>query len=118
MMPEISPMRSVDLLIEKVKDDKSLIDRLKVDPIATLQAAGDAIKREHPPVRAPEDKFTYRLAVVALSVVVLLVIFGVGAKWILTTGTEFKVPEVLVAMGSTALGALAGLLMPGGGAAR
>lgn len=118
MVFETSPMRSVDLLIAKVKDDKSLIDRLKADPVAALEAAGDAVKREHPPVRAPDDKFTYRLAVVALSVVVLLVIFGVGAKWILTTGTEFKVPEVLVAMGSTALGALAGLLMPGGTSSR
>lgn len=118
MLFETQPMRSVDLLVAKVKNDPLLVDRLKTDPVAALEAAGDAVKRENPPVRAPEDKFTYRLAVVALSVVVLLVIFGVGAKWILTTGTEFKVPEVLVAMGSTALGALAGLLMPGGGATR
>jgi len=112
--------RSVDLLIEQVKADPKLVEEIKADPVTTLETVGAEVKRNNPPLRAPEDKFTYRLAVVALSVVAVGVIATVAVVWIRSGAptTDFRVPEMLVAMGSTALGALAGLLMPGGPSAR
>jgi len=116
-MPEMTPQRTVDALIEKFVNDQGLIDRIRTDPLATLEAVGAEVKRENP-VRAPDDKFTYRIAVIALSVVVIAVMGGVIFKWLFLSTGDFKIPEMLVAMGSTALGALAGLLMPNGAGAR
>lgn len=112
--------RSVDLLIEQVAADPKLIEQVKSDPVSTLEAVGAEVKRNNPPLRPTEDKFTYRLAVAALALVVLGVVAAVGFAWIRSPDptVDFRVPDMLVAMGSTALGALAGLLMPGGPAAR
>ncbi len=112
--------RSVDLLLEQVKARPELVERIKTDPVATLEALSTEVKRANPPLRPTEDKFTYRLAVIALTLVVLCVILTVAVAWILSgnPATDFRVPDILLAMGSTALGALAGLLVPGGATTR
>jgi hypothetical protein len=115
-MSEPQEYRLLDSLVATVKGDTDLAKELAADPVVALQKAADRTKKENPPVAPNEDKVTYRTAVMVLSAVILIVVCVVGYKWFATTGTaELKVPEFLVAIGSTALGALAGLLVPGGG---
>jgi hypothetical protein len=114
-MSEPQEYRLLDSLVATVKRDSDLAKELMADPTAALEKAVTRTKKENPPVAPNQDKVTYRTAVVVLSAVILIVVCVVGWKWFATTGTaELKVPEFLVAIGSTALGALAGLLVPGG----
>ena len=102
--------RSVDILIDKITKDAALADQVRLDPIAALRSLASDVKREHPP-SASQDYFTYRLAVIVLSLVILSVTFLIGGRYLFATAA-IAVPEILVAIGSTALGALAGLLTP------
>ena len=107
--------RLLDKLSTHLEHDKDLAEELRVDPQAAIRKAVARTKKENPPVPPNEDKITYRTAVVVLSAVILIVVGVVGYKWFAIPGAEdLKVPEFLVAIGSTALGALAGLLVPGG----
>ena len=113
-MPDMPDFRLLDTMIGRFTDDERLREELQADPIATLTRVGAQVKKESPPRPAYEDKVTYRTAVAVLSAVILIVVSVVGYKWFVTTAPgDLKVPEFLVAIGSTALGALAGLLMPG-----
>jgi hypothetical protein len=115
-MFEAMEYRLLDKLRTHLEHDKDLAEELKTDPMAALGKAVARTKKENPPVPPNEDKITYRTAVVVLSAVVLIVVLVVGYKWFgIAEAAELKVPEFLVAIGSTALGALAGLLVPGGG---
>ena len=115
-MFEALEYRLLDKLWTHLEHDKDLADELRTDPHAAIRKAVARTKKENPPVPPNEDKITYRTAVVALSAVVLIVVCVVGWKWFgMPGGQDLKVPEFLVAIGSTALGAIAGLLMPGGG---
>ena len=110
------PKRSVDLLIDKIESDKSLVAKIASDPISTLDGLANQVKRENPPpppTPASEDKFSYRVAVVVLSLVTVLIVLIIGAKFLLIAdASKFDIPQALVALGSMSLGALAGLLMP------
>ena len=73
------------------------------------------ILMDHPaPITPKEDRFTFRLCVIILEIIILSVVGLVGFKYytMLPTDGPLYVPEILVAIGSTALGALAGLLAP------
>jgi len=114
-MFETLEYRLLDKLTTHLEHDRDLAEEFRTDPQAALRKAVARTKKENPPVPPNEDKVTYRTAVAALSAVVLIVVCVVGWKWFNVTGdVELKVPEFLVAIGSTALGAVAGLLMPGG----
>ena len=114
-MFEALEYRLLDKLWTHLEHDEDLAAELRSDPRAAIRKAVARTKKENPPVPPNEDKITYRTAVAALSAVVLIVVCVVGWKWFgITEGVDLKVPEFLVAIGSTALGALAGLLMPGG----
>ena len=114
-MADETTTRSVDILLDKVRGNASLVQDIKTDPVATLQSLAERIKRDNPPITAAEDKLTFRIAVVVLGIVILGVLGLIGTSYLLNApgGTELKIPEILIAMGSTALGALAGLLSPG-----
>jgi hypothetical protein len=115
-MFEALEYRLLDKLWTHLQHDEDLAAELRTDPHAAIRKAVARTKKENPPVPPNEDKITYRTAVAALSAVVMIVVCVVGWKWFHTQGTEaLKVPEFLVGIGSTALGALAGLLVPGGG---
>jgi hypothetical protein len=105
----------IDLLLKQVEGDETLIRQLKEDPVATLRTLSAQIKDQNP--RPNEDKFAYRVCVVILGVVVLAVVGMICFRYSQASHdtTVLFVPEILVALGSTALGALAGLLAPAGG---
>lgn len=109
------PPRSIDIMMETLEKDPTLTQKVAADPITTLGALADQVKRANPqPVPPSEDKFTYRVAVLVLSIVTILIVLVIGLKFLLlpATATQIEIPQALVALGSMSLGALAGLLMP------
>jgi hypothetical protein len=84
-----------------VANDPALQDRLRQDPVATLQSLAQ-------PTQA--DKWIYRLVVIALGLTALFVVVGVFTLKALDNATT--IPDALVAIGSASIAALAALLAP------
>jgi hypothetical protein len=106
--------RSVDILVNRVETNPLFIEKLQNDPVAALQEMAEDIKHSYP-TTASQDKFAFRIAVTVLSLVVLIVVSAITAVFLLSVikaAAQPQFPEILVAIGSTALGALAGLLAP------
>jgi hypothetical protein len=94
-----SRIQSVSELAVRVAQDPVLADKLKTNPAETL--AGIAAPLQ-------SDTWIYRMIVAALGLAVLIAI--VGAIILAIAGKP--IPELLTALGSAAVGALAGLLAP------
>jgi hypothetical protein len=96
-------IRSLEGLASRVSTDSALADAIKDDPAATLSGiAADASALS-------TDKWTYRIVVLSLGFAVLIGMIGlIVLSW---KGVQ-TVPDGLVAIGSAAVGALAGLLAP------
>ena len=93
--------RSIEELTKMIASDKSLEDEIKEDPIK-----GIAKITEHP---LEIDKWIYRIVVLMLGLTVLLAAYGA----IYLAGiAKAEIPDILIAIGSAAVGALAGLLTP------
>lgn len=79
-------------------------------PVDILKVADEI---EHEARRADRDPFSYRAVVVILGIVVLIVVTGgVMLAFRTAEGASLALPDAVVAMGSAAIGALAGLLAP------
>lgn len=94
------PTGSVKELALKVKANPELADMLKRDPAAALETLAT-------PAPIP-DTLVYRITVGSLGTAVLITL--IGAIVLVAFGKQ--TPEILVAIGSAAVGALAGLLAP------
>lgn len=84
-----------------------------MDPVATLNKVAAQVVRDLPPA-LQSDPWIYRIVVSVLGLVVLAAVIGaivLGFQWI-------TIPETLTALGSAAVGALAGLLAPSPGQSR
>lgn len=101
-------LRSADEIVRRVITEQGLQERLKADPVGVLQEMAATATRESPTVES--DIWIYRI-VVALIGLAALVAVG-GAVWISVVKGGNEVPDVLTAIGSGAIGALAGLLSP------
>jgi hypothetical protein len=83
-------------------------EELKTNPKAAVEAARvEALSKTTPAYIG--DVWTYRTVVVALGLTV--VIAALGSIYIAKV-PDATIPDVLLALGSAAVGALAGLLMP------
>ena len=91
-------IRSVAELAAQVAQDPNLLNRIKTDPVGTITSL----------VSPPPDILLYRMVVIALGLAVLLSIGGV----IGLAAFDKTIPDLLTALGSAAIGALAGLLAP------
>ncbi len=95
-------------------DDPAIRQALQTDPVAGLEqvAASPAFSRAEPAY--VRDKFIYRIVVSVLGLTVLLTVAGGLAICALSpaSGPAREIPASLIALGSGALGALAGLLAP------
>ncbi|MFC1885036.1 hypothetical protein ACFL2O_09720 [Thermodesulfobacteriota bacterium] len=102
-------MRSVDRMVKMFAEDSKLIERLKSDPdpIPVLKETATKVKAEDKPAYFG-DKLLYRIAVIVLGSLALMA--AVGS--IVLVGMSKTTPEVLVALGSAAVGALVGLFAP------
>lgn len=104
--------RSAETLVNRLMDDPAAMDELKKDPAAVLKRAKEQIVRDYP--RALEsDKWIYRIVVLALSSIAIASVIGaIVLAAMAPSGTPINIPDVITALGSAAIGALAGLLAP------
>jgi hypothetical protein len=99
------PIRTVLELSSRLETDPALAEEIRNDP------AGVIAKLAASPLET--DVWIYRLVVGALGLTVLMAVGGSIYLATIGDGSEGrKVPEVIVAIGSAAVGALAGLLAP------
>jgi hypothetical protein len=94
------PIRNVKELAERIDEDPWLEGEIKKDPRVVAAVF-------QPPLET--DVWIYRIVVLALGIAVLASIGG--AIYLVAIG-KGEVPPILVALGSAAVGALAGLLAP------
>ncbi len=92
-----------DQMVTVLNEDASLREAMKADPAAALPELADKAEKERPIYT--KDKAVYRIAVVFLGSLAALA--AVGSIVLVLAGEE--TPEVLVAIGSAAVGALVGL---------
>jgi anaerobic C4-dicarboxylate transporter len=94
---------------ERLSQDPDLQTRMKNDPVQTLKdAAADAR-----PTPLTSDVVIYRSVVLFLGTAVLVSILGaIVLVWHCKCDANREPPQILTAIGSAAVGALAGLLAP------
>jgi len=90
----------VESLAARVTQDANLQQQLRNDPVTALQNLAA------PPLQS--DPWIYRIVVAALG----LAVVGVVVAAAVLAGMDKKSPEGMIAIGSAAAGALAGLLAP------
>lgn len=112
----MSILRSADLLVDMIVHNPSVLDAVKSDPEKTLRKlAKDATKNLPPPPLVGESG-VYYVVVIALGVVAVAAIGGsIWATLSVVNGSPVQIPETITALGSAAIGALAGLLVPSPG---
>jgi hypothetical protein len=93
-------------MVEMFSADPMLVEKLKKDPISILKDT--ATKAEAITPAYIGDRYLYRIAIGVLSLLALLTAIG---SIVLVLGGK-TIPEVLVALGSAAVGALVGLFAP------
>src|SRR5688572_21183756 len=93
-------MKSLLQKIEEVTNDPSLSADEKIKLVNNLQSLSTPLQT---------DVMIYRMVVGCLGLTVLITVIG---GFILTSKSGASIPEGLIALGSAAVGALAGLLAP------
>ena len=105
--------RSADLLVRRILDTPGALEELKDNPRSTLEKVAKEVTKELPVPALVSDKWIYRIVVGSLGIVVVLAIIGAIVLSVKTpSGTTIEIPDILTALGSAAIGALAGLLAP------
>ncbi len=106
------PLESAELLVRTAIATPGALDRLRADPESTLKELAAEAVREAPRV-LEQDRFVYRAVILTLSAISLAV---VGCAVVLALRTDvanpIRFPDILTALGSAAIGALAGILAP------
>jgi hypothetical protein len=98
-------------LADHVSQDPDLQRRMKDDPVKTLKdSAADAR-----PTPLNSDVIIYRWVVVFLGLAVVVSVIGAIILSWRNDGAGKEPPQILTAIGSAAVGALAGLLSPSPG---
>jgi hypothetical protein len=94
-------MRYIAELAEAVERDSELARRIQENPVKVL--------RDLAPKPLQSDVWIYRMVVGALGLIGLVAVLG---AILLATKGGGQIPDVVTALGSAAIGALAGLLAP------
>ena len=93
---------SVRELATMIAKDKSLEEEIRKDPAKAIAKITESALKT--------DKWIYRIVISALGLTVLLV--ASGGIYLAAAKPDTAIPDILVALGSAAVGALAGLLAP------
>lgn len=113
---EHEDVRSAITLANRIVNSQELSERVKNNLAVELPRIAEQVVRELPPKPLDSDPWIYRIVVLALGGTVLIVVAGAVALAAAHSGAgDVKIPEVLTAIGSAAVGALAGLLAPSPG---
>jgi len=103
--------RSADILVKRALATE-MREELRTNPESVLNRLANEVTNEQP--RALEtDKWVYRGVILTLALISLSVVAHV--MWLSINhpdGTNMKVPDLLTALGSACIGALAGILSP------
>jgi hypothetical protein len=106
------PPRSADNLVQMLLAP-GVLDKVKEDPEAVLPALADRATKNWPVPAFVGDTITYRIVVSSLGLVAVGAVIGaIYLTALAAAGTQHAVPDVLTALGSASIGALAGLLAP------
>jgi len=100
--------KAMQLMVNMFEEDDKLLERLKIDPMPVLK---ETVKKAEEKAKGPiyfEDILLYRIAIIVLGLLALIAAVG---SLILVFDSK-TTPEVLVALGSAAVGALVGLFAP------
>ena len=100
-MAEVERTASATDLVAQIDQNPELLEKVKQDPVGALQGIATPLE---------SDKWVYRIVVLALGLTVLIVVSGTFVLKVVDNQTP--IPDALVAIGSGAVGALAGLLAP------
>ena len=100
-------IRSADVFADKLMNDPQLVDQIKNDPTNALPKLADAAKHQAD-AGLPDTKI-YRIVVGCLGGSLIIVVLGII---FLSLSKVTTIPDSLTAIGSAAVGALAGLLAP------
>jgi hypothetical protein len=106
----VIPVRSAEELVKRALVEPGLLDRIKADPVHELPELAAKVVADlpaSPPLES--DVWIYRMVVAALGASLFVSLLG---AIVLVVVTSKDTPPVLVALGSAAVGALAGLLAP------
>ncbi|MFA4836362.1 MAG: hypothetical protein WC749_09880 [Dehalococcoidia bacterium] len=99
-------VRSADQMVKMFKENTALLDRLKAGDTKVLEeTAPEAARAADVANLGRDDQLVYRIAIGVLGS--LAVIAAIGS--IILAIRDDAIPEVLVALGSAAVGALVGL---------
>ena len=93
-------------MMTMVREDPKWSVKLKEDPIEGLKELKNEAKKQAPAYVG--DKGFYKIAIIVLGLLALITAFGS----IILVFNGIDTPEVLVALGSAAVGALVGLFAP------
>lgn len=100
--------RSAELLAELIKHSPGLLDKSNPHASATIDTLVDKVTDYVPIPVLIGDRWLYRGIIVSLGLVAVTAIIGA----IILSSNELEIPDVVTALGSAAIGALAGLLAP------
>ena len=101
--------RAIGKIVDMLDNDPSVVEKIAKDPKGEIRRIAYDVLREAPPSSLESDPMIYRFVVGILGSAVLLVVIG---SLVLQLNGKIPIPEVLIAIGSTAMGALSGLLAP------
>jgi len=97
--------RSAEQMVKIFSEDGELREKLKNDPIPVLKATVARAVKEADEAVYTRDRWFYRIAIGVLGLLALLAAGGsIALVWV-----GKQTPEVLVSLGSAAVGALVGL---------
>lgn len=121
--------RSAEILAERLKSDEALRQAISVNPTSIDGALRDAMRSadevnlgQRRSFALEQDVKVYRLTVWFLGIEMVAVVGSIAAIAVIQVykatdpaNVNINVPDGLIALGSAAVGALAGLLAPIGG---
>jgi hypothetical protein len=105
-------IRSADQLAKNIIEIPGVLAEIQANPKETISKLVAQAKEQVPSRALEQDKLIYRIVVSSLGLVVLLVVIGVIALAFKSNSSPVFIPDVLTALGSAAIGALAGILAP------
>lgn len=92
-------MQPFEQLVQRMEDNPKLEEKMKEDPKGTLATLSLPLQT---------DVWIYRFVVVSLGLAILTAVGGA----LMLAFHDKDTPEVVIALGSAAVGAMAGLLAP------
>jgi len=105
--------RSAKYLVDLVLNTPGLLDQVKANPHETLNKLAEETTKHLPPPPLVRDAGIYYIIVGSLGLVSVSAMFGaIYLSAVAPAGGTVQIPDVLTALGSAAIGALAGLLAP------